>query len=119
MWIVVLQRMVWELVLDLVYFPLWWYTGGVKHAAIFCFHLFQDGNMNLAPALWLKNMFVPMFGQTDLQGRLTSIFMRLVNFIGRSIGLIVWFFLVLFLFILWLVVPLFVVCMLAMSLRIL
>ena len=117
MWIVVLQRMALEFVLDLLYFPIWWYTGGVKHAAIFCYHLLQDGNMFLAPGLWLKNMFVPMFGQTDFQGRLMSIFMRFSNFIGRSIGLIIWFFVVLILFALWFVFPVFVVYMFMASFR--
>lgn len=118
MWILVLQRMALEFVLDLVYFPLWWYTGGVKHAGKFCIGLIQDANMIMAPGLWLKNMFVPMFGQTDLQGRLMSIFMRFVNFVGRSIGLLIWSIVVLFIFILWLVFPLFVVYMMINSLGI-
>jgi len=117
MWILVLQRMALELVFDILYFPLWWYTGGVKHALLFCFGLLQDGNMVLAPGLWLKNMFVPMFGQNDFQGRLMSIFMRFVNFVGRSIGLFIWFFVVICLFILWLIFPVFVVYMLLISLK--
>ena len=116
MWVLVLQRMLLELVLDIIYFPVWWYTGGVKHAGMFCYGLLQDANYFLAPGLWLKNMFVPMFGQTDLQGRLMSIFMRFANFIGRSIGFLIWFFVVIFIFILWLVFPIFVIYMLIISL---
>ena len=117
MWIVVLQRMVLEFVIDLLYFPIWWYTGGAKHAAIFCYNLLQDGNMFLSPGLWLKNMFVPMFGQTDFQGRMMSIFMRFVNFVGRSIGMIIWFFVCLFWFALWFLLPIFVIYMFVMSLQ--
>ena len=117
MWLVVLQRMTLEFLFDLVYFPLWWYTGGVLYAGKFCFHLLQDGNMNLAPGLWLKNMFVPMFGQRDFQGRLMSIFMRFVNFVGRLIALFFWFFVCLVLFCVWLIIPVFVVYMLGASFR--
>lgn len=116
MWILVLQRMALEFILDLVYFPLWWYTGGVKHAGKFCIGLLQDGNMNLAPGLWAKNIMVPMFGQTDLQGRLMSVFMRFVNVVGRSIGLFIWSIVVLCVFVLWWLFPVFVVYMLFMSL---
>jgi len=33
--------------------------------------------------VWLKNLFAPMFGQTDWQGRLISFFMRLAVLGGR------------------------------------
>lgn len=39
--------------------------------------------------IWLKNFFVPMYGQYDWTGRLISVFMRLVILIGRFIALIV------------------------------
>lgn len=116
MWLLVLQRMFFEFVLDVIYFPLWWYSGGALRAAKFCCALFQDGNIRLAPWLWLKNLFVPMYGQTDIEGRMMSIFMRFVNVIGRGFALLVWFLIVLVIFLLWLVFPLFVVYMLFMSL---
>jgi len=111
MWILVLQRIFFQFILDLFYFPLWWFTGGVAHAGRFCFVLWQDGNLYLAPGLWLKNLFVPMFGQYDWQGRIMSFFMRLVNVLGRSLALLVWTFFTLMLFLLWLVFPIFVVYM--------
>ncbi len=116
MWLLVFQRLVLEFFLDLIYFPLWWYTGGVKQAGFFCWQLLQQGNLRLAPGLWLKNIFVPMFGQTDLQGKLISLLMRLVNIIGRSIALFFWLFVVLFVFCLWLVFPVVLVYMFTLSL---
>jgi hypothetical protein len=115
MWVLVLQRLALEFLLDFFYFPIWWYTVGAGRAGLYCWHLFQDGNIRLAPGLWLKNIFVPMFGQSDFQGRLISFFMRLVNVIGRSLVLVMWFFLVLFLFLLWLIIPVFVGYMLVRS----
>ncbi|MBI5221917.1 MAG: hypothetical protein HY980_00235 [Candidatus Magasanikbacteria bacterium] len=114
MWVLVFQRMLLEFFLDLIYFPLWWYTGGAKKALIFCYHLIQDANQTLAPGLWLRNIFVPMFGQTDWQGRLLSVFMRIMNVIVRAIAMGVWLAVVAVIFSLWLAFPIFVVYMMVL-----
>lgn len=115
MWLLVLQRMFLEFFLDFLYFPIWWFTGGALRAAKFCARLWQDGNLYLAPGLWLKNLFVPMFGQYDWQGRLMSFFMRLVNIIARGFALLVWTAAVAALFGLWFILPFFIVYMLFRS----
>ncbi len=116
MWILVLQRIFLEFLFDLAYFPLWWYTGGVARAVKFCYGWWQAGNRRLSPGLWLKNLLVPMFGQSDWQGRLVSIFIRLANVIIRSFGLLVWSIVVLAIFLLWLAFPVFIVWRLLNSL---
>ncbi len=103
--IIILQRLLFEFVLDIIYFPFWWYTKGAAHAWRRCFGLLRNGNLNLAPGLWLKNLFVPMYGQFDLQGRIVSFLMRLVQIFARTIALAVWFILCLFLFFCWLALP--------------
>ena len=40
-------------------------------------------------AIWIRNFFVPMYGQYDWVGRTISIFMRLVVLIGRLIAFFV------------------------------
>lgn len=105
MWLVVVERMVILLFLDVLYFPLWWYSGGVVWAFSACVGLVKTGNRNLAPFLWLRYIFVPMYGQYDWQGRLVSFFVRLFNVIGRGIALLAWAFCVGCLFLLWLVFP--------------
>src|SRR3989339_998407 len=107
MWILVAQRILLEFVVDIIYFPIWWFTAGARHALLFCVGLVQEANAMLAPGLWLKNIMVPMFGQWDWQGRIMSFFMRLVNVIIRTILLFLWIILVFILFILWLAVPAF------------
>ncbi len=59
----------------------------------------------MSPGLWLKNIFVPMFGQYDWQGRLVSFFMRLVQVVVRSVALVFWLIACLVLFVLWLALP--------------
>lgn len=115
MWVLVAQRIFFDFLFDFVCFPLWWYTGGVKQVFLFSLQLFRDGNLRLAPGLWLKNIFVPMFGQHDLQGRLVSFFMRLVNFIGRSFVLLIWLIVCILVFCAWLILPLVVVYMFIQS----
>jgi len=109
MFILVLQRLLLESLLDILYFPIWWYTGGFKHAALRCLEFLKAGNTRLAPGLWIKYIFVPMFGQYDWQGRIISFFMRLVNVIGRGIALAFWLFVCLFLLAFWLVFPVIIV----------
>ncbi len=113
--VLIFQRMLIELVLDIVYFPIWWYTAGARHALLFCVGLVRQGNMQMAPGLWLKNIFVPMFGQYDWQGRIVSFMMRFFNVIFRSIGLFVWTLVCFVLFVLGVIFPMFVIYMLLIA----
>lgn len=110
------SKLIGQFFLDIFYFPIWWYSLGSKRVLSACFRMIEEGNSNLSPGLWLKNIFVPMFGQHDLQGRIMSFFMRLVNVIGRGFGLMVWIGIVFFLFLLWLFVPAFVLFQIVNSL---
>lgn len=112
MWLLILQRVALDFLIDILYFPFWWYTAGAKQTLLFFVDFFRVGNSSLAPGLWLRNIFRPMFGQTDWQGRITSFFIRLVNVIVRAFLLLIWLAITLFMFLLWLVVPMAVVYML-------
>lgn len=103
--ILILQRLLLEAVLDIIYFPIWWYTKGAVHALRWCFNLLKRGNENLAPGLWFVNLFVPMYGQFDIQGRIVSFLMRSVQIFARTIALVVWLSLCLVLFFCWLALP--------------
>ncbi|HEU0050958.1 MAG TPA: hypothetical protein VFQ60_02785 [Patescibacteria group bacterium] len=78
-----------DLLGSVLHFPFWWYTDGfqivlqwIKRSLIFRWKSFSL-------TIWIKNLFVPMYGQYDLVGRLVSIFMRIVVLIGRLIFLFV------------------------------
>lgn len=104
--IILIQRILRDAILDVFYFPIWWYTGGAKYAFLSVWQMIKFGNINLAPGLWLKNIFVPMYGQFDIQGRIISFILRLVQIIARTFALAVWLIVCLFIFALWLVLPL-------------
>lgn len=109
MWLLILQRLTLEFFLDFLYAPIWWYTKGLVRAAKFSARLVAQGNLQFAPGIWLQNIFVPMFGQYDWQGRLVSFFVRLANVIIRSLLLIIWVMFSIILLVLWIFIPVFVV----------
>jgi hypothetical protein len=103
------SRLLVEFILDFFYFPIWWYTGGTKRVVISCGEFVAEANSYLAPGLWLKNIFTPMYGQYDWQGRIVSFMMRVANVIFRTVGLLVWIVIVVALFFIWMIFPVFVV----------
>ena len=105
MYLIIFQRLLGEALLDVLYFPLWWYSGGLKHAGVKCWQWMKIGNRTLAPGLWLGNIFVPMFGQTDWQGKIISFFMRCVQIIARAVALVVWSALSVACWLIWLLLP--------------
>lgn len=115
MWILVLQRISYDFLIHVVYFPVWWYSHGLKRAFLFALNLLKAGNIQLAPGLWFKNMFVPMYGQRDIQGRIASFFIRFVNALFRSVALLFWFCVCLSFFVFWVALPLFLGYMFVLS----
>jgi hypothetical protein len=116
MWPLIIQRLAFEFIFDVLLFPVWWYTQGLKRVTMVCGRMVEEANMSLAPGIWLKNIFVPMYGQYDWQGRLMSIFMRIVNIIGRGFAFFLFIFFVFGLVLIWIFFPLFVIYFLLLSL---
>ena len=54
-----------DIVLDFLYWPIWWYSAGLIKAFKRMTGFISQGNSELGVTLWLKNIFVPMFGQHD------------------------------------------------------
>lgn len=67
-----------ETVINVFYFPVWWYSVGLKKRLIG----FGQGVAGLARSLALKlmitHLFKPMFGERSKSGRIISFFMRLI-----------------------------------------
>jgi len=97
-----------DLVGSFVYFPVWWYTAGLLRTGRYCAGKVRDTARSFGLAVWLKNLFVPMFGQYDIPGRVISFFMRLAAIIFYSIALLLLAVVMTALFVLWVVFPLFV-----------
>lgn len=95
-----------ELIGDIAYFPIWWYSRGAKKFFLFFWSKIVVNQKRLGVGIWLTNLFTPMYGQADFQGKIISFFVRFFQIIIRSIILIVWTAILLVVFILWLLLPL-------------
>lgn len=85
--------------------PVWWYTQGVKAVFQWAGRMIRDYARSLAINVWIRNIFVPMYGTRDWQSRIISFFMRVVQIIGRSIALAAWIFGVFVLIVAYIVLP--------------
>ena len=108
---ITLSRIILGVITDVLFFPFWWYSFGLLNVIRRLAKFVADREKSLALFVWLKNIFVPMYGQRDWQGFLISFFIRLVQIIFRSIILIFWLIVALAAFWLWVALPLFVAYM--------
>ena len=97
-----------DLIGEVLYFPIWWYTSGAKKAFLFFMRQIWSMEMTWGVRVWVTNLFRPMYGLHDWQSQIISFFMRLFQIIFRAILLLVWSILMFALFLIWLFLPLFV-----------
>lgn len=72
-----------------MWFPVWWYTTGFLWISEVALRTIAYRSQQYGLRIWLRNFFVPMYGQYDIAGRLVSVFMRSVVLLGRCIALAV------------------------------
>ncbi len=99
-----------DIVLDILYFPIWWYSKGlqrvlsyVRNSAAFFIR------RRLALGVWLKSMFKPMFGDYTKEGRIISFFMRVIVLIWKLVITVVWLVCLFVLVIIWIILPPFII----------
>ncbi len=81
----ILVRILW----DFLYFPIWWYGAGLLKTLRGVGNFYKNQEASLNFLVWFKNIFVPMYGQYDIAGRLVSFFIRLVQVIYRGAVMLV------------------------------
>lgn len=69
---------------DVLRFPLWWYTDGMFLVGGRLVRVARRAAATLGLRVWMANIFTPMFGRYDWQSRVISVFMRIVNIVGRG-----------------------------------
>lgn len=69
--------------LTLVKFPLWWYSEGLFGVLAWMRASLRVEWRALGIGLWLRSFFRPMYGVTDLWGRVISVFARFFVILGR------------------------------------
>lgn len=78
-----------DLLGSIAWFPVWWYSVGLMKVVNSSREALSYRARSYAFAIWIKNFFVPMYGQYDIVGRLVSVLMRFVVLVGRSIAIVV------------------------------
>jgi hypothetical protein len=74
---------------SLLRFPVWWYGKGLIGVISGCAVELRYRAESYGFRIWIRNFFVPMYGQHDLTGRLVSVVMRSVVLFGRSIAFVI------------------------------
>lgn len=102
---------------EIIYFPFWWYSVGFLETIKKVFTFWVNQEKALGFRIWVKNIFVPMYGQHDWAGRIISFFIRIVQIVFRGLALLFWLALSLALIVIWLMAPLFLVVAFFFQLR--
>ena len=91
--------------LQILTWPGWWYTKGLawlfRQLKIFI----RNKSKSLNIAVWVKYLFVPMFGTTDFASRIISVGVRLGQILLRTIALLALLVLVVGVVIIWITMP--------------
>lgn len=91
--------------IEVITTPIWWYSGGVTWIIRSLTRSVVDTANGAGLGLWIRNMFVPMYGQYDIWGRIISFMVRVGNIIGRGIWVLIWTLVCCVVFVLWLIAP--------------
>ncbi len=91
---------------NIIFFPLWWYSVGFVRFATKILLFWRDEQRSLGLMVWVRNIFVPMYGQNELAGRLISFVMRVVQILARGLMMLFWVVIGLVLMVIWLTLPL-------------
>ena len=92
----------------ILYFPFWWYSQGLLGVIRKSGQSINDFQETLGFMIWVKNLFVPMFGQRDIAGRIISFFLRIVQIFFRGFIVLIFAILNLIFIICWIILPFFV-----------
>ena len=108
-WLFNLKLIFVDIILDFFYWPVWWYTVGLKNALLFCVRQIFDTWRALALRIWLINIFTPMYGDRSVLGRIISFVMRIVILIWRMVWMTLWIMIILALLAIWIGAPVLVI----------
>ena len=98
-----------EIVRDILYFPVWWYSRGLVNLAKSLLNFIVNKQKSLVLFVWIKNVFTPMYGQSDWQGKIISFLVRLIQIFVRSLIMFLWLVFALIIFCFWIILPVLVV----------
>jgi hypothetical protein len=94
---------------EILYFPLWWYSRGLKKTARFCWQKIKRGWRALALSILLVNFFKPMYGQRGLDVYILSLGTHFWQLLWRIFLFLLWVIFWLLVLLIWLTLPIFLI----------
>ncbi len=79
-----------ELLSGVFSLPVWWYTRGLVLVSTWCRETVKNTSQLFGLGVWVKNLFVPMYGETEWSGRAISFVIRMVMIILRGSAVAIW-----------------------------
>jgi hypothetical protein len=98
-----------DIIGDVLYFPVWWYTKGLTDVATRMGQAFLDFLDELNIGILTKSLLKPMYGDYTWSGRLISFPVRLTHLCVLLVAAFVWGFILLLFLLFWILLPLFLV----------
>ncbi|HZJ41638.1 MAG TPA: hypothetical protein VFD51_01320 [Patescibacteria group bacterium] len=99
------SQIILKTIIEILYFPIWWYSLGLIETINKGWRFWLERERSLGFRIWVKNIFVPMYGQNDWAGRLISFFIRLVQIVFRALILLFWLAIYIAIILIWLSFP--------------
>lgn len=79
-----------DVISELFYFPIWWYSRGLKKTAFFCWRMIRSGWQRLALSIIFFNFFKPMYAQRGWDVYVLSLFSHFWQLFYRLILMASW-----------------------------
>ena len=98
---------------SVLYFPIWWYTAGLRKQCRGFWHSVKNWSRYLGLKILITNLFRPMFGQYNWQGRIISLGMRIIQLFFSLIFFLVGLVVLAILLLLWIFLPIIAVWQIA------
>jgi len=97
-----------EIILDFLYFPIWWYSRGLLNILKWTGRNIKMGAKSLGLGIQLRYLFKPMYGDYSKTGRLISFFARLIKLILYLVVMLIWLVILLAVLVWWTGFPVFI-----------
>ncbi|MCX6800243.1 MAG: hypothetical protein NT091_03810 [Candidatus Falkowbacteria bacterium] len=104
-------------IVEIIYFPIWWYTFGVWETANKIFNFLKEQEKSMAFVLWIKNIGKPMYGEYNAKGIIISSIVRIFQILSTGSILFILSLISISLVILWLVLPYLVITNIIFQIR--
>ncbi|MFH1598447.1 MAG: hypothetical protein ABIB97_05295 [Patescibacteria group bacterium] len=98
-----------DIIGDILYFPIWWYSAGLKKLFMGLWNNLRSLASGLSLPILFRHLLKPMYGDYTKSGRAISLIMRLIQFAFLSVGVFIWAILLLTLALAWIILPIIII----------